>query len=228
MGRVHQEDASKLKVTISGNLDSSNPETDDGTIPEGEVRETQLTLFHAYDDNAFDWRPVYLHGATHRLKTQTLQESIARTVTNATAANLKAEVTPSGDMAREHYYDRTPLAVMEYYSATLGSHSLTTRETYTVPANKSAQHSVIMGAILIEIATALKQCNLLYNVNIGGAGMQTYARVSHYEASGRATEQTITITYFIADGDSVEIQTNSNDTIDHAFRAAILLTEFDE
>ena len=230
-GNIHQSDEDKLKATvkqkekdrvISGALDSSNPETDDDSIPTGEVRETPIALLYAYDDPVSQtWERLRSDGSG-RLLVKPVQ---------ATAAELKTEVTPSGDMARKAYYDRDPTPIVEFYEGvSLATHTWTARWTYTVPSNRNAFHEYLYGTVMSAIATADKYARIRWEANIASAGYDRYAFHSHVtqDANYRDTGVMLSCHFLLEDGDIIRGSTAHNDTGTHSMYVSATVTEFDE
>jgi hypothetical protein len=138
-------------------------------------------------------------------------------------------VTPSGDMARKELYDRNADAVIQFYSATLGSHGNTTRWSYTVPANHITFTSLIFLHLYILIATAGRVCTHRVNVTPSGGGAKIIAYDAWTATAGNYANSTFTYSapsYLFA-GDNINYQTTHNDTASHTFAGSCSMVEFD-
>lgn len=136
-------------------------------------------------------------------------------------------IAPSGDMARKHPWDRNPTTVVEFYSAALAAHGLTTRWTYTVPANHTAIHSVLFEDSSTKIATAGKFTSSTHAANIAAGGDKKFAGTVHFSTTDHSAERTVTATFYLSANDVVVGRTYSNDTVAHGMTVASLLMEFD-
>lgn len=139
------------------------------------------------------------------------------------AARQLGIISPSGDMAREVYYDRNPVVETEYYDSSQPQHGETTRWTYTVPANKKFECGVVFGIIKQNIATAGRKGEVKIKVN----GSPVF-QIIHTDGDGFATFRTVTATFLLLEGDAIRGDTNSNDTTTHVFTLGMVGTEFDE
>lgn len=236
--RVHQEDEDKLKATVAqkekdrtvtGTVTASyNPETDDNTLPTGEVRETPNALLYAYDDNAGAWKRVYIKSVTDgiyvwpkqdtaaNLKAEVTQAAKDRTVTNATASNLKSEVTPSGDMARKDPWDRNADNITSYFGGNIGAGAgWTIQLTYTVPANHKAYMTLVFLSIFTAVATAGRTPSCRIDIQPSGGTARTAVRITHYLTTVPVAEQTWTALAFLLEGDALVFRTENDDTIAH-------------
>ena len=133
-----------------------------------------------------------------------------------------------GGPGRQAYYDRNMALIVESYAATIGSHTWTTRWTYTVPSGKKAQHNVLYESVAVGIATAGRRAVVDHQISTDGGS--TWKRISflgHDEISGFLTAQTVTATFILEAGHMIRGMTDHDDTINHAMCVASTLVEFD-
>jgi len=150
------------------------------------------------------------------------------TVVQPDATQLRATITPSGDMARKAYYDRNMSVISMYYAASLGAHALTERWRYTVPTGRKAMHSVLMSAATNAIETSGRRCFCGHQYSDdGGVTWKYYALLYHISTVEFCTHQTITATFGMVAGDMIRGVTGHNDTAVHTMYVEILLSEFD-
>jgi len=232
-GRVHQEDETKLKATvtqaekdrtvtgdvsISGDLDSSNPETDDNTIASGGTRETPIALLYGYEPNEGAWKRIRLsEDAPGHLF-----------VASANPADLKATVTPSGDMARKALYDRTSELIHKYWSGYESTHGVTVRWTYTVPDGRKAIHTFLSGIMFIDIATADKVCEQTWEILKAGGAFTPVVQQLFIGTDGYLSQLINNASFTLFAEDGIRGVTVNGDTTGHVFSSSSVLTEFDE
>lgn len=165
-------------------------------------------------------------GATYEV-TQAAKD---RTVTNPTAANLKATVAPSGDMARKAWYDRNAYDASQYSShGGLTSHEWTVRWTHTIPDNKRAMHALFTYEIAGDIATAAKSFKIGHWVSTDAGSKYTNIALYllKYGVTAPITNQ-ITAPFILNETDIIKTMTSHDDTAEHACSQGSIITEFDE
>lgn len=132
-------------------------------------------------------------------------------------------------MARQHYYDRNAAGVKQSYTGVLAASGVTTRWTYTVPAGKNAQHSLLSQIVDGNaIATAGRICLALHTHN-GVATANRFAELIHWQDAAGTTivSQMVTASFFMGVGETVSGLTYSTDTTTHWFLIVSMFTEYD-
>ena len=130
-------------------------------------------------------------------------------------------------MARKAYYDRNPLAIVKEYSGNLSAHDWTIRFTYEVPTDRTAFHTYLYGQVYPDINLAGKYALLNYQIDAGDS-FKTYNRLFHTDTSGYLTSLNVATPFILLAGHKIRCQSFSDDDVDHQFKIACLLTEFDE
>ena len=149
--------------------------------------------------------------------------------TQTTAANLKATVTPSGDMARKAYYDRNSENESQYYSANVGAGSgNTVRWTYTVPSDHKAMITFYMLRVYAAIATAGRIAVVYMELQPSGGSYGILNILYHLQAAGIASFDGRNDTTIMFDGDAIRCSTENTDTIAHVIAGGQTIVEFDE
>jgi len=172
-GRVHQEDETKLKGTVTqaekdrtvtgsvtanagtnlntSGLTKSHQETEDNTIASGGAREAPIALLYGYEPNEGAWKRVRLS-----------EESPGHLfVASANPENLKATVT---QLAKDRTITGTATVTQIPLSTQLGSEITLTNadEDYLLPAAEQAGRSIL---VIYNISDTM--------VYIGGNGVST-------------------------------------------------------
>jgi len=146
------------------------------------------------------------------------------------ATQLKATITPSGDMARQHWYDRNPMVDTVWWGGALAAEAgYTVVWSYTVPTGRKAMHTVCWTSALGVIATAGRDCSCSNRIwDPETADYRPYHELRHMDTTTeeRATKTT-TITFLMAEGDTITGTITNTDTVDHWMGISATLTEFD-
>jgi len=153
------------------------------------------------------------------------------TVVQSDPTQLRATITPSGDMARKAWYDRNPTPIMTWWGGTVAAGTpWTVVATYTVPAGKKAMHSVSWLSIMKAIETSGQICQCKASIYEPlAAKYRPYHELRHMDTTTyERANKTTTITFLMVAGDEVKLYVENTDTVSHWMGVSILVTEFNE
>jgi len=131
------------------------------------------------------------------------------------------------DMARKAYYDRNSALSLLTWSGYVTSHAQTVRWTYTVPEGKTAMHTFLTGLVYIDIATATKFCQPVWEIQKYEDIFRSVVLQTFTQADGYFSQLVNNANFALFEGDAIRGTTYHNDTIGHGFFFSSILTEFD-
>jgi len=150
------------------------------------------------------------------------------TVVQPDATQLRATITPSGDMARKAYYDRNPIVIIRAWDGYVGPHTFTQRWSYTVPSGRKAMFAIYHHHIRYDIETPERMAYCNNRVSIAGAAAKTFAQTVLGYGMGFSISDSVGVPFLLKAGDVVTGNTGIDDTRYHSMIITGLLTEFDE
>jgi len=126
-------------------------------------------------------------------------------------------------MARKAFYDRNPLAVVKDWNGTVGSHSSTTRWTYTVPTDRKAYVAIANGKLNNAFSAGKKGS---VGVTLDGVNIFLYGVDSTNSSAFNYDSKFLGL--YVTEGIVFQGSTFHNYTSTHPLKIGLVCLEFDE